>query len=180
MWQSRKREFFIGLISGGIATGTVAGTLALLISDIPRQFRLGTALLLISAIAVMAIIGKTTSLPQNRRQIPQTVTHTGDPQGALQFGFELGCMMRTYISSCYPHILIVLVVLLGENVLNGIVAGTGIALGRASTALNRLGYSTTETWQIAMARNRKLVGAVHLMCVGASGAAIIYPGPILF
>lgn len=73
----------------------------------------------------------TLRLPQNARQVPQDVLQRDLVRGALQFGFELGTGVRTYVSASLPYVA-ALAVLLANDVGTALLTGLGFALGRAA------------------------------------------------
>ncbi|MCF6525796.1 hypothetical protein HOY81_22360 [Streptomyces sp. JJ36] len=85
------------------------------------------------------------ALPQNARQIPQHVLHRHLLGGALQFGFELGTGVRTYLSASTPYALAAAVLLHG-GLLPALLAGSGFALGRAATPALRLASGAPSAW----------------------------------
>jgi hypothetical protein len=45
-------------------------------------------------------------LPQNGRQVPSDIIVRTDGSGALQFGFEMGTGLRTFVPTHVPHVLV--------------------------------------------------------------------------
>ncbi|KAB2346601.1 hypothetical protein [Actinomadura rudentiformis] len=73
-------------------------------------------------------------LPQNARQIPQEVLRFRLRQGTLQFGFELGTGVRTYVSASTPYVLALGLLLSHQALLPTVLAGTAFGAGRALSA----------------------------------------------
>jgi hypothetical protein len=73
-------------------------------------------------------------LPQNARQIPQAVLQRGLASGGLQFGFELGTGVRTFVPSSSPYVLLAALLLSVPSPQLALLAGVGFATGRALTA----------------------------------------------
>jgi hypothetical protein len=76
-------------------------------------------------------------LPQNARQIPQEVLQHRVRRGALQFGFELGTGVRTFVSASAPYVVALGLLLSHQGPVTTILAGTGFGAGRAVTAAVR-------------------------------------------
>ncbi|MEH1016399.1 hypothetical protein V6U90_25255 [Micromonospora sp. CPCC 206060] len=85
-------------------------------------------------------------LPQNARQVPQDVLQRSLPRGALQFGFELGTGVRTYVSASAPYVLAVALLLGGQRLHVAMLAGVGFGAGRALTPLARRAAGTGDRW----------------------------------
>ncbi|MEU8677831.1 hypothetical protein [Streptomyces sp. NPDC048560] len=141
-----------GLLAGGVMTAGVLWLLSGLFTPLPAGIRQG----LIVAVALLAALRDAgrlpLRLPQNARQIPQDVLRRHLARGALQFGFELGTGVRTYVSASAPYAMAVAVLLSGGSYVPALAAGLGFGAGRALTpALRRLsGHG--ERWDDALAR----------------------------
>jgi hypothetical protein len=96
--------FSAGLLLGGTLTATVLWLLSGLAAPLPDVVR--TALII--AVAVLGVAREAgwvrIPMPQNARQIPQEVLRTRIRRGALQFGFELGTGVRTFVSASAPYV----------------------------------------------------------------------------
>ncbi len=84
------------------------------------------------------------ALPHRRAQVPSAVIGAGGDAGALQFGFEMGCGVRTHMPSNLPYLPLVAVLLLGSWVA-ALLGGLGFGLGRAAMALGRH-HSRDPAW----------------------------------
>lgn len=73
-------------------------------------------------------------LPQNARQIPQDVLRRRLRRGSLQFGFELGTGVRTYVSASSPYVLALGLLLSRQDPAATLLAGAAFGLGRALSA----------------------------------------------
>ncbi|HET9381108.1 MAG TPA: hypothetical protein VFP69_09795 [Streptomyces sp.] len=139
-----------------------------LFSPLPTGVRAG----LIVAGALLAALrdtGRLTlRLPQNARQIPQEVLRRHLRRGALQFGFELGTGVRTYVSASAPYALAVAVLLSGAPCTAALATGLGFGAGRALTpALRRLS-GDGEGWDDLLARR---LGGMTVACSLLTAAA---------
>jgi len=84
------------------------------------------------------------TLPHRRAQVPSTVIAAGGDAGALRFGFEMGCGVRTHMPSNLPYLTLMAVLLVGSGAA-AMAAGLGFGLGRAAMALGRY-HSRDVTW----------------------------------
>ncbi|KAB1162389.1 hypothetical protein F6X68_00035 [Micromonospora sp. AMSO12t] len=104
----------------------------------------------IVAVAVLGLLREVglvpIRLPQNARQVPQDVLQRSLRRGALQFGFEMGTGVRTYVSASAPYVLAVALLLGGQRLHVAMLAGIGFGVGRAMTPLARRAAGTGDTW----------------------------------
>jgi hypothetical protein len=91
------------------------------------------------------------SLPQPLRQVPRSVFDKGLLRASLQFGFELGTGIRTYVTSGAPYLLLLALLLAGVSAPVAVLAGVGFGLGRAVVPLSRLASQHREEWDRRMA-----------------------------
>jgi hypothetical protein len=103
---------------------------------------------LVVAVGLFALAGECglhhIVLPHRKAQVPSAVVGAGGDAGALQFGFEMGCGLRTHMPSNLPYLPLVAVLLVGSWVA-ALLAGLGFGLGRAAMALGRH-HSRDATW----------------------------------
>jgi hypothetical protein len=85
-------------------------------------------------------------LPQNARQVPQIVLTRDVARGALQFGFEMGTGVRTYVSATVPYVLVVALLLTAPDLVTAVATGAGFGVGRALTPTARHASRDGETW----------------------------------
>ncbi|MEO3827090.1 hypothetical protein [Actinomadura sp. B10D3] len=127
--------FTLGLMLGGTLSATVIWLLSGLSAPLPPSARTA-AVLAVAAVGVARELGLIRiPLPQNARQIPQEVLQTHLRRGTLQFGFELGTGVRTYVSATAPHVLALALLLVHESLPVTLLTGTAFGLGRALSAL---------------------------------------------
>ncbi|MFY1594661.1 hypothetical protein [Micromonospora sp. WMMD737] len=136
----------MGLIAGGLLSGSVLGLLSGLSAPVPVPWRyagiVGVAVLgLLREVGLVPI-----RLPQNARQVPQDVLQRSLRRGALQFGFEMGTGVRTYVSASAPYVLAVALLLGGQRLHVAMLAGVGFGVGRAMTPLARRAAGTGDRW----------------------------------
>ncbi|GAA3850738.1 hypothetical protein [Streptomyces sedi] len=136
-----------------------------LVAPVPTGWRAaGTVGFALLAVARDAGLLPRLRLPQNARQVPQDVLQRDLARGALQFGFEMGTGVRTYVSASLPYAL-ALAVLLANDAGVALLAGLGFALGRAATPTLRFASGTGEEW------DDRLIGRLPLLTTGAATAA---------
>ncbi|WP_433473229.1 hypothetical protein ACQPZP_30870 [Spirillospora sp. CA-142024] len=126
--------FTLGLLLGGTLGATVIWLLSGLSAPLPSPARTA-AILAVAALGAAREFGLIRlPLPQNARQIPQEVLQTHLRRGALQFGFELGTGVRTYVSATAPYVLALALLLVHEDLPVTLLAGAAFGLGRALSA----------------------------------------------
>ncbi|WP_242906389.1 hypothetical protein [Actinomadura terrae] len=133
--------FTLGLLLGGTLSALVLWLLSGLAAPLPPSARTLAILLAAAAGAARDLGALPLPLPQNARQIPQEVLRTRLWCGTLQFGFELGTGVRTYVPSSAPYVLALALLLahgpLAVFLLTGAAFGAGRALSAALTLLAR-------------------------------------------
>lgn len=137
--------FSTGLLLGALLSATVLWLLSGLLSPIPDTWTLPLTTLAAAAGVARDAGILPLPLPQNSRQVPQDVLQRDLVRGALQFGFEMGTGVRTYVSATLPYVLAVGLLLAGDAQV-ALLAGTGFAAGRAATPLLRYAARTGEHW----------------------------------
>ncbi|MFE7755515.1 hypothetical protein [Streptomyces sp. NPDC057429] len=162
--------FTCGLLAGGVLTAGVLWLLSGLFTPLPVVVRQG----LIVAVVLLAALcdaGKLSlRLPQNARQIPQDVLRRHLARGALQFGFELGTGVRTYVSASAPYAIAVAVLLSGGCYAPALAVGLGFGAGRALTpALRRLS-GDGERWDDLLAAR---LSGMTVVCSALIAAAAL-------
>ncbi|MDN3355022.1 hypothetical protein [Actinomadura sp. DC4] len=129
--------FTLGLLLGGTLSATVLWLLSGFAAPVPGPVRTGAIL----AVAVLGVAREAgwvrIPMPQNARQIPQEVLQYKIRRGALQFGFELGTGVRTFVSASAPYVVALGLLLGHQGPATTILTGTGFGVGRAVTATVR-------------------------------------------
>jgi hypothetical protein len=155
--------FVLGLFAGGLLSGLVLGLLSGLSAPLPAAWRYA-AVVALAVLGLLRDVGVMhVRLPQNARQVPQEVLRRDLPRGALQFGFELGTGMRTYVSASAPYVLALAVFLGGQRLHVAALAGLGFGAGRALTPLIRRASGDVTGWDDAL--------RVRLRIIAVSGCA---------
>ncbi|SEG80464.1 hypothetical protein SAMN04489712_11386 [Thermomonospora echinospora] len=150
-WRASTRQggvlalFTAGLLLGGVLSASVVWLLSGLSEPIPADGRWAAAL----AVAVLGLLREfgvlPLRLPQNARQIPQDVLQRRPRLGTLQFGFELGTGVRTYVTSAVPYVAALGLLLVHPSPAMAAATGLGFGAGRALTAAFHL-WSRDEDW----------------------------------
>jgi hypothetical protein len=185
VWRASNRQgfvltlFAVGLVAGGLTTATGAWLVSGLSQPLPLTVRC-TALLVLTVVAALQDMGWLhLALPQASRQIPQTLFRRGLVRAALQFGFELGTGLRTYLPSALPYLLLSAVVLLGQDPWFAAAAGAGFGLGRAMMPFVWYASRNAEWWdkQLTLrSRYLALTSAVAgIVCMAAIVSSAMEP-----
>jgi len=142
--------FSLGLVLGGALSASVLRLLSGLAAPLPAPWRLG----LVLAVAASGVLRDAgflrVPLPQNTRQVPQEVLQRHLAHGAVQFGFELGTGVRTYVSSTAPYVVAAALLLVGPGWPAALLTGAGFGLGRAATPLTRFASGAGGSWDAAL------------------------------
>jgi hypothetical protein len=142
--------FTTGLVAGGLLSGVALGLLSGLSAPLPPQVRY-TGIVAVAVLGLLRELGLVPiRLPQNARQVPQDVLQRNPRRGALQFGFELGTGVRTYVSASAPYVLAAALLLGGQRLEVAMLAGVGFGVGRALTPLTRRAAGTGDRWDAAL------------------------------
>jgi hypothetical protein len=130
--------FCVGLMIGAMVSATVLWLLSGLAAPLPNPIAYGVVLVfgLVAVLRDAKVLRF--RLPENRRLIPQEVLQRGIRSGSLQFGFEMGTGVRTYVSATAPYLVALALLLTEPGWLTALAAGAGFGAGRAATFLLRL------------------------------------------
>ncbi|MGC4863420.1 hypothetical protein [Micromonospora sp. DT41] len=104
-------------------------------------------------------------LPQNGRQVPSDILVRADGAGALQFGFEMGSGMRTYVPTHLPYVLVGVAVLAAPWWLAPLL-GVSFGFGRVIMVWSSVASGSASSWATAFSARKK---RIYLLCwVGAA------------
>ena len=177
VWREGSRWWFsVGLLAGGLTSSLVAVALGFLLF---RPFLPGVvASGLVLAMLGLVVLNETgvlrLRLPQNGRQVPESISDDGSGYGALQFGFEMGTGVRTYMTTGLPHVLLVGVLLMASWPA-ALVAGLAFGGGRAWMTLARHAYRDDGTWDRRLARHDRTLRLLMTAAVVVAVAVVAYP-----
>lgn len=130
----------------------------------------------IAAVALIILAGECglhrVALPHRRAQVPSTVIAAGGDAGALRFGFEMGCGVRTHMPSNLPYLPLV-AVLLTSTWQAALAAGLGFSLGRAAMALGRHYSRDRSEWDNQWQRRQRAIRLTLALTAALLAAAIM-------
>jgi uncharacterized membrane protein YecN with MAPEG domain len=160
----------MGLLSGGTVTG-----LLLLVPSAALQELFGPSArlqFLIACVLVCAALELRLMpfrLPQNARQVPSNIIARTDGSGALQFGFEMGTGLRTYIPTHLPY-LTVSIALIATPWWWCPVLGVGFGAGRVLMVISTTKSGSADHWNRRFQTRRRAI--VAILWVGAIGCLV--------
>ncbi len=164
--------FVLGLFGGALVSALVLGLASGLSAPVPPAWRHG-AIVAVAALGLLRELGVVSiPLPQNGRQVPQDVLQRDLLRGALQFGFELGTGVRTFVSASAPYVLALAVLLGGQRLWLAVLAGLGFGAGRAATPLIRLASGDVTGWDGRLRSRLRLVTVAGCVATLAAFAVL--------
>ena len=174
VWRKSSRAYFtVGLLAGAVTIGTLAVAVGSLLRPVVPP---GVPTALIFAVALFVLAGECglhhIALPHRRAQVPSTVVADGGDAGALQFGFEMGCGVRTHMPSNLPYLPLLMVLLVGSWGA-AVVAGLGFGLGRAAMALGRHHGRDPAWWDCQWQRHERPLRITLALAATLLAAAIV-------
>lgn len=133
-------------MAGGVTSALVLWVMSGVVGHVEELVRL--AALLVIAVLVVSQETKLVHLrfPANHRQVPQEVFANGPHRAAVQFGFELGTGVRTYLPSSAPYLLAAALLLVPPTLFLAVLGGASFGLGRATMAAFRSASPDTDRW----------------------------------
>ena len=167
--------FVLGLCVGGCAVALVIWVLSGLVAARPDPLAIGVVV----TVAVVATAREAGivrfRLPQNRRQVPQSVFYRGTRAAALQFGVEMGTGVMTYTTAAAPYVAATVILMIAGPWQLAIATGMGFGLGRAMMPLSRYVSGADDSWDDRLRRRSRAIG---LACTAAcaAGACILVVG----
>jgi hypothetical protein len=106
-------------------------------------------------------------LPQNHRQVPQSVFYRGRLAAPLRFGVEMGTGVMTYTPAAAPYLAATMLLMAGGSWRLAVATGLGFGLGRAMMPLSRYVYVAGEAWDDRLKRRTR---SIAIACTGACAA----------
>ena len=92
----------------------------------------------LSSIALLRDLGVVRfRMPENRRQVRQTVLRLRPMVGDAMFGFELGTGTHTFVLATAPYLVAAAVLVFGDGIAPGLATGVGFGLGRGLVVVDR-------------------------------------------
>jgi hypothetical protein len=130
------------------------------------------------AVALFVLAGECrlhrVTLPHRRAQVPSTVIAAGGDAGALRFGFEMGCGVRTHMPSNLPYLPLMAVLLVGSWAA-AVAAGLGFGLGRAAMALGRHHSRDAPWWDRQWQHHERSIRITLALVAVLLTAGIVLP-----
>ena len=155
--------FTAACVLGGSVTGLAVAVLGGLIPVTPPPGPAAAGLAVLACLALLRDLGVTRFwMPENRRQVRQTVLRLRPLVGDVMFGFEMGTGARTYVPASSPYLVILVVAALGEGVFPGLAAGTAFGLSRGLVVVDRSLHRNRAGWDTALERGTRLLPLIGL------------------
>ena len=156
-------------------SATVLWLLSGLAAPLSQAVRTGA----IIAVGVLGVVREAgwvrIPMPQNARQIPQEVLRARVRRGALQFGFELGTGVRTFVSASAPYVVALGLLLSHQGPVPTILTGAGFGVGRAATATVRYASRHDEWDDRRVTRMPLLANAIGVTVLLALAILLLHP-----
>jgi hypothetical protein len=167
--------FVAGLLIGAVTSGVLAGVLGGLVAPLPVLPRLGVLAAALAAVLGFELAGRPLALPQNRRAVPQWIIPRDNVDGPLQFGFEMGTGVRTFMPTALPHAAVLITVLAG-GLVSGLLVGLGFGAGRALMPLVRSSRPEPSTWDDQLLDRLTAIGRVTALAFLVGAVVVVVDG----
>ena len=145
--------FVLASALGGGTTGLMLVVLGGLVPSVPLN---RVVWLIVAAVAILLLLRDCRvlkyQLPENRRQVPQTIYRLPSTLGDFVFGFELGTGVRTFVPASAPYLGCLTVVLFAQSIYPGIISGSAFGLSRGLVAVDRIVRRNRGRWDEALMR----------------------------
>jgi hypothetical protein len=171
VWRSSTRQsvalgsFSLGLVLGGLTSAIALFT----VSPLVQWIHLPSRVILFAAAGISLALHETSilslPLPETRRQVPRNIFDKQTWRAAIQFGFELGTGVRTYVSVTAPYLLGLSLLLLSDEAGIAIAAGVGFGLGRSAMILGRFWSGNQTIWDQKLERRLRWLPLASLSAV---------------
>lgn len=149
--------FTLGLMAGGTVSAMTVWALSGLTRWVPAWAAAATVLTFGAAVLGHELKLIRLKLPANHRQVPQEVYTSGPYWSNLQFGFELGTGVRTYLPSTTPHLLALALLLLHVPLTIAIIAGASFGMGRAAMTWSRTTSPDPAKWETTLNKRMRIM-----------------------
>ena len=161
----------VGLLLGGVASALGFWLLSGLAAPVWAPVRVA----LLAGVAAAALADEALGFgwrwPQNARQVPQAIRRRTPGAGMLQFGFELGTGLRTFVTSRAPYTLVTMLLLGGLSVVDALAIGAGFGTGRALMPSTRAWHGDAGDWDHRLERAAR---SLKLTATALTGAAAVW------
>ena len=165
-------------VVGGVTTGLAVAVAGGLLPVSPPSEVLAVGVAVLFCVALARDLGLVRFwLPENRRQVRQTVLRLRPVVGDVMFGFELGTGARTYVPATAPYLAAIAVVVAADGFVPGLVAGAGFGLGRGLVVVDRMLRRDRQRWDRIVKRHVRALPVVGLVMTVALLFAVLTNGP---
>jgi hypothetical protein len=167
--------FSLGSVFGGVFTASGVWLLGGLVAGVTGPLQ---AVALVSA----GLVGLLRDfdvvsfpLPARNAQVPQLIFGKGRARAALQFGFEMGTGVRTYMTATVPYVLAAVVLLSHAGFVLAAGCGAGFGAGRALVPVLRLMSRRGTAWEMRLAAQSRMIvrGSAVAAFVAALAMAVL-------
>lgn len=138
------------------------------------EYAFGIVGIVIVWVAVVELGWLSLGWPAARRQVPSAVVGKGSRLGPLQFGFEMGTGVRTFMPTPLPYVALApLVLATGFGVAAAI--GLGFGLGRAAMTVTRYYHPVSpDQWDTLLEKYLPSVRLASWLLASAAALALSY------
>jgi hypothetical protein len=137
-------------LGGSLAGAMAAGSMLWIASGLLRPIHPTGRLFVLGAVGVLVLLRDSKilhlHLPENRRQVPQSIFARGPGWAAAQFGFEMGTGARTYVTATSPYLLASFILLLAPNFSQTLAAASGFGIARGILPMTRWLSQDAAAW----------------------------------
>jgi len=161
VWRGNSRyAFYLGLLCGALAAAAGFLVIGSLVRAVPPAPMWPWLLAVFATAVVLREFGIVRLwLPENKRLVPEAVRRHGRFFGPLQFGFEMGTGMRTYLPSGLPYVLAMSIAVLASPGA-ALAGGLGFAVGRSLMTLGNLRFDRDGSWDLAWIAQLRTIKAM--------------------
>lgn len=170
----------VGLVAGGLAAGVLWASLFSLLPpwDGPNS---GLSTIIVVACLAVAAAARDMGfisypLPERRRQVPQSILWAPRSSGSLQFGFELGTGMRTYLPGSAPVLALAMALVIDVPFLWVLAGYVGFGAGRGFVLIERRLATSGDMWDRKVRESRRAVLVASSLFVGIVGVTNVIAG----
>lgn len=147
----------LGLVLGGSASALGFWLLSGLAQPIWAPARAVLLTVLVLAALATDALDLRWRWPQNARQVPQAVRRRTPNVAMLQFGFELGTGLRTFVTSRAPYVVVGVLLLGGLSLPTALALGAGFGAGRTLMPIMRAWHPHPSDWDRRLERMSRLL-----------------------
>jgi hypothetical protein len=140
-------SFTFGAVAGALGTAALILLARGLVTPIPQSLVSAVGATIAGGIAIAALVRGDCPLLQTRRQIPSDLLVGRTPRGAFEFALQLGTGLVTYLPSCAPHVLVLLLVTLPVSVLGLVASAVGFGVGRSAGFVSRAAVTARDNFE---------------------------------